>query len=198
LPPLRWSPGTGVLLEATDAAAFASAARAGGLAYAEQAIGDLRLFTYAPAPPLPGIALPPGHLTASASREPGRARLATDGDPRTRWATAHPQTPGDWVRVDLSAPRLVRGVRLLTTNPTDAGRGLALEGTEDGATWRPIAATLVTESPLRWVGIGILRDGVQAQRLEFPPVRLVALRITLTRGDPVFDWSIHEMTVYAE
>ena len=101
------------------------------------------------------------------------------------------------MRVDLSAPSLVRGVRLFTTNPTDAGRGLALEVTEDGATWRPIAATLVTESPLRWAGIGILRDGVQAQRLEFPPVRLAALRITLTRGDPVFDWSIHELTVYA-
>jgi hypothetical protein len=47
------------------------------------------------------------------------------------------------------------------------------------------------------MGIGVLRDGVRAQRLEFPPARLTALRLTLTRGDPVFDWSIHELTVFA-
>jgi hypothetical protein len=133
----------------------------------------------------------------SASREPERARLAADGDPRTRWATAHPQTPGDWVRVDLGTPRTVGAVELFTANPTDAGRGLVLEGSDDGTTWRPLTAALVTSAPLRWVGIGVLRDGVEAQRLEFPPARLTALRLTLTRGDPVFDWSIHELTVYA-
>jgi hypothetical protein len=37
---------------------------------------------------------------------------------------------------------------------------------------------------------------VEAQRLEFTPTRLRALRLTLTRGDPVFDWSIHELTLY--
>jgi hypothetical protein len=124
-------------------------------------------------------------------------RLAADGDPRTRWATARPQAPGDWLRIDLAAPRALTGVRLYTANPTDAARGLAVEGSEDGATWRPIDARLVTEGRLRWAGFGILRDGVDAQRLEFDPVRLRALRLTLTRGDPVFDWSVHELTVYA-
>ncbi len=197
LPPLRWTPDTGVLLEAADAAGFAAVARASGLAYAGQAIGDLRLFTYAPPPSRSGVPLPLGSVTVSASRQPERARLAADGDPKTRWATGHPQTPGDWVRIDLATPRVVRAVRLYTANPTDAARGLALEGSEDGTTWRPIVATLVTESPLRWAGIGVLRDGVEAQRFEFSPVRLTALRLTLTRGDPVFDWSIHELTVYA-
>jgi hypothetical protein len=197
LPPLRWTPGAGILLEAADAPGFAEMARASSLAYTEQALGDLRLFTYAPPSPRPGVALPPGSLRLSASREPERARLAADGDPRTRWATAHPQTPGDWVRVDLGTPRTVGAVELFTANPTDAGRGLVLEGSDDGITWRPLTAALVTRAPLRWVGIGVLRDGVEAQRLEFPPARLTALRLTLTRGDPVFDWSIHELTVYA-
>jgi len=100
------------------------------------------------------------------------------------------------VRVDLGGPRTVRAVDLFTANPTDAARGLALEGSEDGTTWRPLAATLVARAPLRWAGIGILRDGVESQRLEFPPARLTALRLTLTRGDPVYDWSIHELSVY--
>jgi hypothetical protein len=33
-------------------------------------------------------------------------------------------------------------------------------------------------------------------RRDFTPVALRALRLTLTRGDPIFDWSIHELTVY--
>jgi hypothetical protein len=196
LPPLRWTPGAGVLLEAAEAPAFAGLARASGLAYVEQALGDLRLLTYAPPPPRPGVRLPPGSLRMSASRSPERAWLAVDGDPRTRWATAHPQTVGDWVRVDLGGPRVVHAVDLLTAYPTDAARGLALEGSDDGTTWRPLAATLVTRGPLRWAGIGVLRDGVEGQWLEFAPARLTALRLTLTRGDPVFDWSIHELTVY--
>ncbi len=111
LPPLRWTPGAGILLEAPDAPGFAEVARASGLAYTEQALGDLRLFTYAPPPPRPGVALPRKSLRVSASREPERAPLATDGDRRSRWATAHPQTEGDWVRVQpgQSADRECRG-----------------------------------------------------------------------------------------
>ena len=33
LPPFQWEPGTGVLLESTDAESFAEAARAGGLPF---------------------------------------------------------------------------------------------------------------------------------------------------------------------
>jgi hypothetical protein len=32
-------------------------------------------------------------------------------------------------------------------------------------------------------------------RVEFPPVALTALRLLLPAGDPVFDWSIHELAV---
>jgi hypothetical protein len=40
-------------------------------------------------------------------------------------------------------------------------------------------------------------DGTTALRLEFPPARVRALRLVLPAGDPVFDWSIHELAVYA-
>jgi hypothetical protein len=100
------------------------------------------------------------------------------------------------VRIDLAAPRHLRAVRLWTASPRDSPRGLALEGSEDGTTWRPLAAQLSTEGLLRWAGMTMLRDGVTAVRLDFTPVALRALRLTLTRGDPIFDWSIHELTVY--
>jgi hypothetical protein len=87
-------------------------------------------------------------------------------------------------------------VRLWTAHPTDSPRALALEGSEDGTRWRPLAAEASLEGRLRWGGIALLRDGVESVRLDFPPAPLRALRLTLTRGDPVFDWSIHELTVY--
>ena len=119
-----------------------------------------------------------------------------DGDPTTRWATGHPQTAGDWVRIDLAEPRAVRAIRLWTATPRDSPRGLALEGSEDGITWQPLATERSTGGVLRWGGMAVVRDGIVAVRLDFAPLRLGALRLTLTRGDPVFDWSIHELMVY--
>jgi hypothetical protein len=195
-PRLRWEPGSGVLLEPFEAESFAALARTSGLGVTRTSVGGLIFFAYAAPPPQPGTPLPASTLTVTASRHPELGHLAIDGDPTTRWATGHPQTPGDWVRIDLTPPRAVRAVRLWTATPSDSPRGLALEGSADGIRWRPLAAELSTEGPLRWGGMTALRDGVTAVRLDFVPVTLRALRLTLTRGDPVFDWSIHELTLY--
>jgi hypothetical protein len=195
LAPVHWRPGSGILAEPADVPEITGVLRAAGLGHAAQAVGPLTLLTHA-APPVPPGALVDGSaLTVTASREPGRAARAVDGDPATRWATAHPQTPGDWVRVDLDRPRLVRAVRLSAANPMDQPRGLLLEGSEDGAAWRPLAAEVHREGPLRWAGIALLRDGTLALRLDVAPVRVRALRLTLTAGHPVFDWSINELAL---
>ena len=167
LPPFRWVPGSGALVEPADAEGFAGGARVAGLGFTRQAVGGLTLFAHAPVPGLPGTPLPRAALALTASRHP-----------------------------EVAPPRVVRAVRLWTANPTDAPRGLALEGSADGVTWQPIAAELRTDGRLRWGGIALLRDGVEGVRLDFAPAPLRALRLVLTRGDPVFDWSIHELTVY--
>src|SRR5262249_50802141 len=119
IPPVEWAPGTGVLLEQADAEGFAETARAGGLAFARHPLaGGLALFVHAPAS-TPGVPVPAGLLGVSASRQPKQARLAVDGDPATRWATAGPRAAGDWFRVDLPAPRSLHGVRLAAGNPAD-------------------------------------------------------------------------------
>ena len=100
------------------------------------------------------------------------------------------------MQIELAEPRVIRAVRLWTATPSDSPRGLALEGSEGGTTWQPLVAELSTEGLLRWGGMTVLHDGLTAVRLDFPPVKLRALRLTLTRSDPVFDWSIHELTVY--
>ncbi len=127
LPEVRWAPGSGALLEPPDAAGFADAARAGGLGLARREVGGLVLFTYAPPRASPGTPLSAAALRVTTSRESERAALAVDGDPKTRWATARPQTPGDWVRIEVASPRAVPAVRLWTAHPADSPRGLALE-----------------------------------------------------------------------
>ncbi len=195
LPPFHWEAGTGVLLEPADAEAFAEAARAGGLAFAERILDGLSLFVHVPAP-TPGPLLAASALGVTAARQPKRAGLAVDGDPATRWATAGPRAAGDWFRVDLPAARSLRGVRLSADNPADLPPELVVEGSRDGVRWERLAATRRPEPRYRWGGFGVLDDGAIALRLEFPPVTVRALRLVLPAGDPVFDWSINELAVY--
>jgi hypothetical protein len=195
LPPFRWEPGTGVLLEPVDAEGFAAEAAVGGLTFLRRELGGLTLFVHAPLP-APGVPLPASALAVTASRHGKRAGLAVDGDLATRWATAAPRAAGDWFRVDLTAARVIRGMRLAVTNPADLPPGLAVEGSPDGVRWQPLTATFRLERRHRWGGFGLLDDGATAVRLDFPPATLTALRVVLPAGDPVFDWSIHELAVY--
>jgi hypothetical protein len=196
IPPVEWAPGTGVLLEPADAEAFAEGARAGGLAFARHALeGGLTLFVHAPASAT-GSAVTAGLLRVSASRQPKRAGRAVDGDPATRWATAGPRAAGDWFRVDLAATRSLRGVRLAVANPADLPSARVVEGSPDGVRWERLEVTMRRERRYRWGGFALLDDAATAVRVDFSPTTLAALRMTLPAGDPVFDWSINELTVY--
>jgi hypothetical protein len=137
-----------------------------------------------------------GSLGVSASRQSKHAGLAIDGDPATRWATAGPRTAGDWFRVDLPAARSLRGVRLAAANPADLPSSLTVEGSPDGTRWEPLVITPRPERRYRWGGFGLLDDGMVALGVEFPTTTLKALRLVLTASDPVFDWSINELTVF--
>jgi hypothetical protein len=185
------------LLEPSDAEGFAAAAEGGGLAFARHALGALTLFVHAPAV-APGAPLPAAALGVTASRHGPRAGLAVDGDPATRWATAGPRAAGDWFRVDLGTARTVRAVRLTVVNPADLPSDLTVEGSLDGVRWHRLSATLRLERRYRWGGFGVLAEGATAARLDFPPISLAALRVVLPAGDPVFDWSIHELAVFGE
>ncbi len=192
VPAFRWEPGTGVLLESPDAEGFAAAAHAGGIAFERRALDGLTLFVHVPARP----ALPIGTLAVTASRHEDRARLAIDGDLATRWATAAPRAAGDWFRVDLTAPRPIRGMRLAATNPLDLPSELGVEGSLDGVRWQPLDASVRLERRHAWSGFGLLPGGATAVLIDFPPTTVSALRVVLQAGSPRSDWSISELTVY--
>jgi hypothetical protein len=142
--------------------------------------------------------VPAGEIRVTASRNPKAAGLAIDGNPATRWATAGPRASGDWFRLDLPARRTLRGLRLAAANPADQPPAVVVESSLDGVRWELLPATLRPEHRYRWAGIGILDDGIVALTLDFPPANVKALRLVLPGGDPQFDWSINELTLYGE
>ncbi len=198
---VRWRRGAAALVPSASAEAFEAQARAAGLGVTREALGNHILFTYAPPPPFPPLVpLPRAGLTVSASRHSEEAALAVDADPRTRWATHHPQTPGDWFAITLPAPTRLTGVRLSSApTPHDFPRGLVVETSPDGARWERQAVALRTDGMLRWGGTHLLHDGVATLTLTltFPPTEARALRLTLTAGDGVFDWSIYDLDLLA-
>ena len=197
LPEMQWSPGVGALVEAPDADGFVSVARASGLAFTRVDVGGLVLFVYAPPAAPPGTPIPASSLQVGVSRSRRVAGRAVDGNPGTRWTTARPQAPGDWLRVDFAGPRTIQAVRLWAIKRNEWPRGLQVEASAGGETWQPLTAELRGESAIRWGGITPLRSDLQALRLEFAPTTLRALRLTLTEGHWRYAWSVNELTVYA-
>lgn len=195
---VRWRRGAAALVPSASAEAFEAQAREAGLGITREALGNQTLFVYALPSPLPLVALPRAGLAVSASRHPEEAAFAVDADPRTRWATHHPQAPGDWFAITLPAPARLAGIRLNSTpTPHDFPRGLVLETSPDGVHWEQQAVTCQTEGVLRWGGTHLLRDGVTTLTLTFPPTQARALRLTLKAGDRVFDWSIYDLDLLA-
>lgn len=63
---------------------------------------------------------------------------ALDGDPKTYWDCRVPQAPGQWFRLNLSAPRLIDGLQFHSPGKGFPS-GYALNISTDGRTWSEIA-----------------------------------------------------------
>ena len=116
----------------------------------------------------------------------------TDHDRSTRWESG-PQTDRTAIEIDLGGVRTVAGVDLfLGPFVEDFPRGLIIEASEDGQSWRQVwqggsaglAFVAAFESP---------RDVPLRYRFMPTPARL--LRMTLTRNDDTYYWSIAEIRV---
>jgi hypothetical protein len=198
LPPVHWGPGSGILVEPAEADGVARALREHRRGFTMREVGELRLFVHAPPPPRPaGQRVPATELTATGFPRPEGAALALDGNRQTVWTTGKPRDAEDWFRIDLRTPRAIRALRLWPGNPAAWPRGLVLEGSLDGVTWRGLSVEATTEGRQRWGGIALLRDGVDAVRLDFEPTVLSALRLRSSRGDQVAEWAIAELAVLA-
>lgn len=77
---------------------------------------------------------------AEASVNPIPVALALDGDPRTCWDSGVPQSPAQWFRLNLAAPRIIDGVQFLSPGKGFPA-GYTLRISADGSDWIEVART---------------------------------------------------------
>ncbi|MEV6587364.1 discoidin domain-containing protein [Streptomyces acidicola] len=135
---------------------------------------------------LPGCQQRVRHGTWTATASDGTdAAAVTDGDINTRWTGSSPQSPGQFLTVDLGEARTFDRLSL------DAGRdtsgqpyGFSVAVSRDGTHW--------SEPLARVSGRSFTQDAV------FPRQTTARhLRITLTAGGPV-PWAVNDLRLYGD
>jgi hypothetical protein len=118
----------------------------------------------------------------TASHHPENARLAIDGNLKTRYTTSEPQSPGMWFQVELPETTTITALQLDADGSSrDYPRGWKVEVSGDGQHWAgPVAAG---------EGSGSLTE------IAFEPVSAKFIRITQTGSARGLYWSIHELQV---
>jgi hypothetical protein len=130
-------------------------------------------------------------LSASFGKE-GLPALV-DGDRETAWTTAAPQAPGEWIQVDLPAPRTIGSVELLLRGRGRMyGKNLHVFVTEDGKEWSRVSV-MQGRPP---VAAQLPSPGGSAQVLIFEPRRVRALRIEQV-GRRERAWGVAELRLFA-
>jgi hypothetical protein len=130
----------------------------------------------------------------SASVNSGAARLAMDGRLETRWDTAGPQQPGQFIEVDLGRSVNLAQISLaLGSSDLDYPHRYRVEVSEDGRSW-----SLAVEQDEVLIDIRAYRRPKDlALDIPLPNVPARMVRIINTGEDPVLFWSIHEIEIYS-
>jgi hypothetical protein len=164
--------------------------RKGGLLFADRAgegdlvmsMGDRTTRLHVVARPLSEIDLARlGVASASSQENSGLApENAVDGDPKTRWGSAHKD--GEWLQVDLKSAYRVTGVELAW----EAARAVDydIEGSVDG---------------VKWTKLSEVRGG--AGGTEKPAVRPASARYVRVRGlrrNTGYGISLFRISIYSK
>ncbi|NDC38496.1 MAG: hypothetical protein EBZ48_10645 [Proteobacteria bacterium] len=131
-------------------------------------------------------------LRASASDNSEQSPLALDRNPQTRWGSGSPQNPAQWIELRPKRPIPLRGFTLdMRGWETDYARALTVVGIRpDGS-----QVTLISGDEykaIHWTFREIEREFT----VSFDATPLSAVRFMQIGKDPVFDWSIAEITLW--
>lgn len=139
------------------------------------------------------VPLSEGSMTASAMSD--RLRFAVDGDIRTKWLSASPQSGREWIRVEFGRDLNV-GRMVVVTDRFGVGdhpRRLEVESeTADGSRMSLYAGSFL---PMLIRGLATGVAGAPAV-LDLPSNRSKALWIRQTGRTRTWQWAVHELQVY--
>jgi hypothetical protein len=139
-----------------------------------------------------------GPATLRISASTGPAAHASDRVGGTIWSTGRAQRGGERLEIDLGRVQPVALIRWLPGTFQETPRGLRLEASSDGATWRTLLDVPQYIGPLYWSAerpMGRVRSGRVELRVPSVPAR--HLRLTQTGADETWAWTIRELYVYA-
>ena len=150
------------------------------------------------AAPGPLREIPRTEWRAMASHGQTDAARMLDGNPRTRWATHQPQTPGMWVQVDLARTQQVVQIDLrMGAWASDFPRGFVVRVSVDGQDWQTVERQADVAGSLYWeAGHPNVYAGDELLTADFPSCTARYVRIELVAAHPVLDWSITELRIF--
>lgn len=124
------------------------------------------------------------------------ARLATDGNPATAWATDDFARRGDFYRIELPEPREVARVSVATLAPYEFTTRLALIGEAEGAP--PFELTFDATTAYDHLFSRLLHRPREARLdLDVEPRRLKAVRLRVRETDPFgMPWKMAEVRLF--
>lgn len=156
--------------------------------------GDQTLYRLTPpagaGQPSAGSRVPAAVIRANVNE--GAVANMVDTDRTTRWESG-PQSTRTRVEIDLGGVRPIAGLDLmLGPSMEDFPRGLIVEVSEDGSSWRRVWEG--GSAGLAFLGASEAPLDVPL-RYRFPPTPARLIRMQLTRNDDTYYWSIAEMRI---
>jgi len=141
--------------------------------------------------------IPPSLWRAKANFSNEFVRNAYDRDYKTRWSPGRPQSPGEIFEVEFNKREKVAKIAITPGAYThDFPRKIIIEKSDDGENWEIISPV---RSPASFLFNQLLENPKHPwQVFIFPPVETKYLRLLQMGKDPVYWWSIYEITFYRE
>ena len=129
----------------------------------------------------------------TASSKAAAAELAIDGDGETAWESW--QRAGLSFQLDLGRREEICEIRMLLRSANECPKNPRVEVSDDGMRW---TAVEYEGAYLDFVQRLLANSRENLFLIAFPPVRARFVRMTLTRMDNLYPWSIAELEVYGK
>lgn len=159
--------------------------------YKKADISGYRVF-YGLSRPARGEELSPASFRLRAVSGESSLPNAVDGDINTRWGSSRHQEPGLWLTVEFKEPTAVTALSYeMGSWKTDYPRGLEIRAARpNGEQFIPLRAEDIA-------AVNYFRETKSSVELAFKGEKLKSLTLMLSGEDPVFDWSLAELKIFA-
>lgn len=111
-----------------------------------------------------------------------------DGDPKTAWDSRTAQAHGQWVRLNLSKPRLIDGIQVLSPG-NGFPRGYALNVSVDRDAWCELAN--VPSGNVDSVSVAFAPQAMQYMQIDLTAAAQTSWKISEIRLHPGIEWRVN-------